>query len=252
MSDDILNAVKYLQAYGLALESGVERFIDSLPIVIRQNIDRRAKGKLHSTYDQYMSSVNIKNQENLLVVELDPDDWLSNAVESGIEPFDIKQGVLNGPKAKTSKKGYKYAVIPMGKKNDAHSGTQKGQFYQDAINKVLEKPSFGLSNFKFSSSGAVSETQKVLTSDPMLGGFYRTRVYPDAPALQSSAKPKWSYVLFRMMSNNPAAVSKWEHPGITAANIFKETERWINGNIDRLLDDMIQSELDLLNSKMKK
>jgi hypothetical protein len=249
---DVLNAIKYLQAYGLAVESGVERFVDALPILIRQNMDRRAKGKLHSTYNQYMNSVRVKNQDYLLVVELDPEDWLSNAVETGIESFDMKDKALQSPKAKISKKGTRYLRIPMGKKKDAHAGTEKGQDFQSRVNEVLQKPKFGLSNLKIRPNGSVNETQKVLTSDPGLQGFYRTRVFENTQALQAPAKPKWNFVLFRTMSDNPEAVSKWIHPGIKAANIFKETERWINGNIDRILDDMIQSELDLLNSKMKK
>lgn len=249
--DDIKSVIKYLQAYGLAIENGFERFADAMPILIRQNADKRARLKLHDTHAHYMQNLSVKNKEYLIVVEINPDDWLSNALESGVEPFSMKESLLNSPKAKVSKKGHRFLSIPIGAKKDAKKGTEKGNFYQDKINEVLQKPKFGLSAYKMQLDGTVSERQKVLTDDPQLQGFYRARFFPNQEALQSNSKPKWNFILFRTVSDNPDALSRWEHPGLFPRNILKETERWLNKNIDKIFSEMIQTELDMLNNKMK-
>ena len=69
--------------------------------------------------------------------------------------------------------------------------------------------------------------------------------YKDAQSLHGNKRPfKTEYILFRTMSEKPGAIGKWQHPGIKPAHIFRETEKWLENNIDNLLDSMIEMELE--------
>lgn len=249
MSDDIQKLVEFMQGYAKAIESGVNAFAKTLPVLINQDIRTRANRKLDSTKDEFLSAVNVKFNEYVLVVELDKDNWIANAVESGIGQFDMRDGLLSSPKAKRSKKGYRYMSIPMGKKKDAKpADNDKSREYQKRINDVLAKPKFGTQVMSQHRDGRVFERQEVLTNDPMVKGLYRTRQYESSNQFFSGAKkPNWQYVLFRTISDNPLSKADWKHPGIQPAHIFRDTEQWLNSNAENLLNSFIEDELKALN-----
>lgn len=246
---ELKDAIKVVQAYGIAVKQAVEKTIDFLPLVTRQHIASEAKKKLDSSYAQYMDSITSEIKGDVLIVEMDSENWLANAVESGGDPFDMKNQLNTRKNVKVGKSGYRYAVVPMGK--DPHSkggGTEKSQMYQKAIQTALKKPSFSPSTFRMMNSGKIAEVQQVYSADPLLRGFYRTRIYDDTKEIQGSKK-KWNFVMFRIMSENPASTSKWEHPGIKPAFIFKETERWLNNNVEDMFNEFLEEELNILLGK---
>ena len=150
--------------------------------------------------------------------------------------------------------GYRYAVVPMGKDpNSRGGGTDKSQMYHKAIQKALEKPSFSPSSFRMINTGRftgkTAEIQQVFSADPLLRGFYRTRIFDDATQIKNNKGKKWNFILFRIMSENPASNSKWEHPGIKPQFILKETERWLNNNLEDIFNEFLDEELNMLLGK---
>ena len=248
---EIVKEIEYLTAYVQAVQSGLDKFQSMLPLLVKQEIKSQAKRKLNATFDQYMDSVKIKYSNFLLVVELDREDWLSNAVESGTGSFDLKNMLQTSKKTKTSKLGYKYMRIPMGKQKNGKPGTDKGKEFQDKINQVLMKPKYGISKLKNLMSGQVVESQKILSDDPSLQGFYRTRVFESAQEFHSGKKPTWGLVLFRTISENPASKTgaKWIHPGIKPVHILRSTERWLDQSIPNLLNSFIEAEVKAINER---
>lgn len=243
--DDLQKMVEYMKGYAKAMETGVNLFVKTIPVLINQDIKTRAGKKLDSTRDEFLSAVNVKFSGYVLLVELDPDNWIANAVESGIGQFDMRSSLLNSPKAKRSKNGFRYMSIPIGKKKDAKSANNdKSKEYQKRINEVLAKPKFGMQKMSQTQDGRVFERQEVLTNDPMVKGLYRTRQYENSSQFFSGAKkPNWQYVLFRTISDNPLSKASWQHPGIQPANIFRDTEQWLNSNAETLLNSFIEDEL---------
>lgn len=251
---NLQETAKYLEDLGEALKRGTERFIGAVPVLTRQTMERLASQKLHSTKETYLDALNINVDSNILIVTLDEDSWLANAVETGVDGWDMKTTHLRSPKAKISAKGYKYLRIPIGKTKDGSGGpSAKGQELQEKIRKVLMgKPAFGAMKTKTLTDGRVVEQQKLLIeSDPALKGFYRMRSYTDFNDYHANKgkRKSWQYVLFRTMTNNPEARSKWEHPGIKPAHIFRDTERWLTESIPAIAESIYGAEIEALNKK---
>jgi hypothetical protein len=253
--DDILKAIDYLRQYGKALHDGVHRWAEMLPIITKQHIRQKSRHKLNTTFEHYNKAVKTKMQDYVLVVELDADDWLANAVETGAGQFNMKEGLLKQG-FKISKKGHRYRVIPIAKRDEPDEskwgGTDKQRDYQKRIQEVLKKPMFGITKHKKVHDGRVFEYQKVHTHDTLLQGFYRTRAFESVEDFHAGRKkPQWGFVLFRMVSDNPASKAKWDHPGIKPVHIFRETQQWLEEAAEQLLDSMLSSEIEALNQRFK-
>jgi len=251
--DELVKIAEFSLNYVEALRRGVDKFTGMLPILTEQKIRALASEKLNTTLEDYLSAVSVTMNNYVMVVELDEDDWLANAIETGADPFSMKQTHLNSPKAKFGRPDpktgvrYKYMRIPIGKEAGQKPGsTEKSKKIQEKINQVMMKPQFGLSRLKTMIDGTVTQSQQVLTSDPDLGGLYRVRQFESATDFHAgNKKPKWSLIMFRTISEKPFT-SKWEHPGIKPANIFRDTETWLKTNADAMLDAFLQTEVDKL------
>lgn len=250
--DEFVRTIEFLTNYVTALETGVNKFAEALPLLTEQHIRKTARTRLNSTFGHYMSKVKVKMEDYILVVELDKEDWLANALEEGIDAWSMKQTHLRSPKAKTSKAGYRFMNIPIGVDKNKTPGTDKGKELQKKINAALNQTKVGIVKLKVLQGGKVQETQEIKTGDPSFGGLYRTRIRDSVNDLTDRSKraPNWQYVLFRTMSENPESVSKWEHPGIKPANIFRSTDRWLAENIEPLLESFIEEELQKFTSGM--
>jgi hypothetical protein len=247
---DILQLVEYLKGYVASLETATHKFLEAMPVHTRQHMKRLANKKLDSTKDTYLDALRVRMTNYVLVVSLDQDNWLANAVETGVGGFDLKAGHLASPKAKMSKQGFRYMRIPIGKDPQKQGGTKTEQNYRQRIIDILIKPRFGTSQVRTNRNGGVYESQKVIHTDPSLQGFYRTRQFDSADDFYSGKKkPKWEYVLFRTMSENPLSQSAWNHPGIKPVHIFRDTERWLEQSVGHLFEDFVQSELESFNQR---
>lgn len=250
--NNLLSLAEFLKNYANAIDIGFNKFVQSSPVFVKQHIEKLAKRKLSSTRDAYIEAVKSKLSKNVLVVELDRESWIANAVESGISDFDMKAGHLKSPKAKMSKKGYRYMVIPIGKDPSISPKTEKGQEFQQKVKQALAQKKFGIKKLKADVNGGVFETQEVL-SDVGLDGFYRYRKFEsiDSYHQNKNKKQQWQYVLFRVMSENPESKSKWQHPGIQPVHIFKETERFFNENATKMIEGFIDAEIEKIISSYK-
>lgn len=251
--DEFIKMAEYTSNYVAALKRGLDKCAGMLPTLVNQHINKLAGERLNTTKETFLSAVQTNMTNYLLVVTLDDENWLANAVESGADPFNMKTTHLKSPKAKMGKPdkygiSYKYLRIPIGKKKDGTGGkTEKSQEFQKKINEVMLKPQFGLSRLKTMMDGSVSESQQVLTSDPDLQGLYRVRKFANPEEYhEGNKKPQWNLILFRTMSENPFSKGQWDHPGITPANIFRDTNMWLYANIDNILDTFLENEIEKL------
>ena len=262
--EEIFKVIQWVQSYLGALDMAIDRTMKIAPAFVLQEMKRQVtrridvkSGKggsnMSDLQTHYLNSINMKTEGTVLIVELDPNDWLSNALEKGVGAFDMKPGLLtskNGKPIKTSKAGYKYRVIPIRKqKGNSPSGVfhletkalSKESIFQQKINDVLKAPKYGVTKLKTMMSGKIVQTQHIPNSEPSLKGFYRTRTFQSAQHFHSQkGKPDWQYVLFRTVSENPNSKAEWQHPGITAHHIFRATEHWI----DNAFRDILKSELE--------
>jgi hypothetical protein len=242
--EDISDFIEYVIKYTQAVQAGVDRFIEFLPIMIRGHMAALAQQRLHSTKQRFLDAVRFQADKEVLVCTMDKDDWLALAVETGVPEFDMKDRLKTSPKAKTAKDGHKFMVIPIGPLSKAGPGsnTEKGQTYQSLIAQTLTRPKYGKEKVKVNMNGTVDTIREVVAKDQRVNGMYQVRKYANNMARESGQSPLSSKtVMFRVMSDKQDG--KWIHPGIKAANIFKDTQVWINGVMESTLESFIQEEL---------
>jgi hypothetical protein len=237
----IKEVVEQLQRVVTGLERGITAAMEVMPILIRQEISTRAQNNLDSTYQEYMNAVTAGYEGTTLVVELDPKSKLANMLELGADAFSMKEGHLKSQKAKTSAQGFKYMSIPIPQnKTGRNAKTESGQAIQAKIRAALERPSFGAPKLSVRPDGTLSSSEKLLTDDPDVKGLYRVRKYGTPDAYKTGARPLSSqFVLFRTISNNPAAKGQWQHPGFRPLNIFQDVEAWSRSTLPDILSDII-------------
>lgn len=248
---ELIKQIEYMRNVANAITTGVDKFVRSVPIYTKQQLKAETRKRLNTTADHYMAHSKVKLTDYILVVQLDKEDWLTQALESGVGAFDMKK-MLNSGRARTSKEGFRYMSIPMGKSKDATPGTEKGQEFQKKINEVLSAPKFGMRKLNTLMNGTVVESQQILTNDPMIKGLYRTRAFESAEVYHSGRKkPAWQHVMFRTMSENPMSRSQWEHPGIKPANILRAVNTWLDLNLEPLLNSFVEAEIKAVTDSTK-
>lgn len=244
MNDDFMSAIEYLEKYTNAIIEGTSRFVGFLPTMIQNHIQTLASKRLSEhTADKFVDAVIVKPENNLLIITLDPEAWLPNALETGLDPYDMKSRLQTSPKAKMSKQGMRYMVIPMPAKKGAQgSMTIKGQHYQAMIDKALTKPVYKAAKTKVMLNGNVTTMEELISKDPETKGMYRTKTYKSAEAMAKGDKPiSTQHTIFRVMSEK--FPEKWHHPGLAPVLIFRDTEAWVYQRIPEVfstfLDDAI-------------
>ena len=206
------------------------------------------------TLERYLNatSVDIDGSGNV-IVELDPTDWLVNAMEDGISAFDMKETHLKS-NYKLSKSGYRYKVIPLNVEKGASKNTngrhsEKSQNIRQSIDKALKKPEW--TNTRTSILPNTNQGQKISrlkTLDPQLSGLYKIEKFADAGSMTTGGKASGSkMVMFRMMTDDPVkSAGKWQHPGFEAKDIFSKLEVWLDSAGEALLEEILENELEKL------
>lgn len=92
--------------YSPILRFVAERYIEELRKKVNSSLER---GK-----EAYLNSIKMQCDEKEATVYIDITTHpIVRGIEEGRPPFDMKIGLLNGQKAKVSKKGIKYVTIPI-------------------------------------------------------------------------------------------------------------------------------------------
>jgi len=242
INDALNSALGDLHKVLKGLEQGVEAAIVATPRLFQQELDTFVVRKLDLTADEFLNSVDIYWDGGAIVVEIDDDNWLANALETGVEGWDMKETHLNSPKAKFSSQGWKYLTIPIEKfPSSRGGGTSKSQYYHNLVKEALVDPAFTTPKMKMSLDGTVGTSERLITEKKDLGGFYRMKRYKD----QELKKPiSTQFIMFRTMSNHPKQKDKWLHPGLRGINSFEHLEIWSQTQYGVLIENMLDYFVD--------
>lgn len=153
--------------------------------------------------------------------------WLPNAVEQGKSQFDIKEGLLNGPNAKTGKNGSKYNTVPFshGTPNSItgnfNGGTMPVEIYQIAKSQPVGEPvTFDQLPKQFQEKKTVA----IKSPDPQNFREYthKSAIYEGVVKSRDSVTGQNTYSSFRRVSEK-SDPNSWIHPGIEPHNLAEET-----------------------------
>lgn len=196
-------------------------------------------------------------------------------LEYGQGPWDMKDMLLNGPKAKRTEKGTRYNVIPF--RHGVPGGTQNSFFknmpkdvYQMA--KALKPSITSYSKPSYNTSGRLTGYSRTVKWGERLGGTtanHPARVHEITHNPRSGAElsPKIryehksgiyegmtklshdyekttqsKYMTFRVVSDNSDPHSWW-HPGYEPHHILKGVEAYCNPEIEQKLDEAAKADL---------
>jgi len=175
---------------------------------------------------------------------------MPNNFEFGMTGFDMKAvrpGWLGGAKAKTSKDGTKYIHIPF-RQSATMANLYSGKAALTRTHDIRRHVAWAARRYGLNQtirSGRSIKTKpitipKTATVHPYLRGLtkYQTKI----KGITKSGKEKGSSTLmtFRTMSekSDPGA---WIHPGITGAKLLPLVERWVDNELNHVVDHIMRA-----------
>lgn len=225
---DVESLAKHCKEFALEAEQDLKRGVANLAAITHAKVLEMSSSELHSTRKQFTESLGFEEiAEGVWVVSIDEQGLF---VEEGIkENFDMKPGLLKNS-TKTSKKGYKYKVIPFEHSKAPSQLTPSAQNIVTQIRSNLKKENVPFKKIERNADGS-----------PRIGKLHSFN-FPSAipgkgntPALKGvsiyqtitkTGNVRRDIMTFRTVSNNPTSADKWFHPGLTAKKFLDRAADW--------------------------
>jgi hypothetical protein len=207
-----------------------------------QELEKSAQRELHQTRQRYIRNIKVVDSGRLEgTVMLDySKDRMVQMLEEGASAFDMKDGLLNGPRAKITKKGKRYNTVPfrIGNPNavadaDVFSGTLPKSVYK-AIRKIPQTipvagggmRTAGISPMQLPSAFSQAGSRKSIVDSAGKVLFkeyeHKTSIYAGMVQQSDPTTGQNRYFSFRRVSekSDPDA---FIHPGIEQHNLIQKT-----------------------------
>lgn len=233
-----------LLSIGEDAQAVIDAAARALATATHAKIVEEAHLQLHSRLPAYLDALELTADEDAYLIVLGKEaDW----IESGMSAHSMLESLLASPKAKVSKEGNKYLVVPF---EHARTGSNPrampsaASSLGEAIRKELRAakisatkierhddgtPKFGVLHRMNIQSGPKARDRSGLGQGrPLLQGL--TISQTAAPTKAGAVR---SLMTFRVASSKQEG--KWQHPGIEAANIFETASAWADDQWSRVI-----------------
>jgi hypothetical protein len=198
------------------------------------NWEELAVRELHASRQQYVRSLVVKDNgkgtASVMLVGQFP-----NMIESGSPAFDIKEGILNGAKAKTSKDGKKYNTVPFyvgtptSLEENFNGGLMPKEIYQEMKDREVDKP---LTLSEIPKPFEEKKTHKVEMKPKQFEMYeHKNSIYEGLTKKQDSVTKQNTFMSFRRVSENSDPAS-WLHPGLVARNFSQRALSELNKEVE--------------------
>lgn len=214
---------------------------------------RLASRKLNSTREDYING--LRQAESFAqryegegtTIEITLVGSFPNQIEFGMAPFDMKTvrpGWLGGGKAKISKNGKRYVIIPFRHKTSPNQSGPQLSMTEDVgtvVKKVAKE--YGLDRMRRTATGQVVEgvvarvPNKATGVHPYLLGMARVQKGTNGRTKSGLQRGSSTFVTWRVISENSPA-SSWMHPGLKAADLLPEVGTWVETQMGRMIEEM--------------
>lgn len=201
---------------------------------------RQAQARLKTTQRDYIRALQLNDLgDNIYILSLEGKH--ANSIEAGFAGFDMKPGLLNGPKAKIVKsgknKGKKYATVPFFYQPKGKSPlSEKGEMLRREVQRLIKENKTGNTILNPSTGrpvqGYAARFKNTGVKD--LEGLVKIQKTYDK-------RTQSTYMSFRRVSEN-SDKSKWIHPGYTGAKIFPYLESYIDREAQIIINSMFPNE----------
>lgn len=183
--------------------------------------------------------------------------WTSNMVEEGVDSFDMKPGLLNGPNSKVGKDGKRYNTVPFSHgtpgalAENFNGGILPVEVYQVVKSKpqTISTKGGGVKSAPLSVDEIPKPFDEVKTVDigePESKNFrqyeHKSSIYEGIVKQKDKATGQNSYISFRRVSEN-SDPNSWIHPGIEPHHLAEETIQNFNipTEVGKSIDNYLKS-----------
>jgi len=220
-----------LNSLGIEQEKALQEAIKSLAHNVYDEILLTAKNTLNTSLRTYEKSLEFKEFGNIYLISIsEPGIYFEN----GFSDFDMIPGLTGGSKAKVSKKGYKYNIIPFRHKptSKAYGGNRKGNYYESLKKTVRNMNKIQPREIRDRSGrvmGHVIAKAKSTESGITAGMIKVQKKY--------NTTKQSTYLTFRGVSDNPESksFSGWKHPGYPGLKAFNKVEKLLDSQVNDII-----------------
>lgn len=220
---------KQFKEFAKEVEKDVKKGVATLAASTQAHVIELAQTELHSSRDIFLD--NLKYEEISpgvhIISVLDKGFWVEEGLDAG---FDMKPGLLDSPKAKTSKKGYKYLAVPF-KHNTAPSKmTPVAKDVVSQIKKNLKKENVPFKKLELNADGSprLGKLHSFNWGGEKLGkgntgSLERVSIYQTTT---KTGNVRRDIMTFRTVSGSPASQGKWKHGGVEGKKFLDRASNW--------------------------
>jgi hypothetical protein len=252
------------------VDSVTKDALRDLALSTHAHIVENVQNKLHSTREKYLNALSIQ--------QVSDESWIINLdskamwIEEGLEPHSQVDDMLKSPKAKVSKDGHKYLVVPFEHKKGPTSQTKAQKSLTDTIKAEFKrrkipygklesgadgKPKTGLlhsfdikdrpskmSHAPGQGKGPIGAAMQGPTGIPFLKGI---KVYQkEIKTPEGKNKIIKQIMTFRVVSSKHRGTDRWWHPGLQPKNFFEEAQKWAEEELQKRILKNIEISLSSL------
>ena len=253
---DLSSILDFSEGLKEKMDKALRTATQNLAMQAHAKILESVQSKLHSTREKYINALSFG--------QVDDSTWIINLdqsamfIEEGVNPGSMLPGLLRSPKAKTSKEGHKYLVVPFQHNKNPGQQTQAGQDLTATIKAELkkrqipfskvERDEFGkaktgrLHSFNIDDQptkthegpgqghGRIGQPRQGSTGIPFLRGIsiYQHNV---------GGKIQKGIMTFRVASS--AHPDKWVHPGLEGRAFLEEAEDWARAEWIKIASEIL-------------
>lgn len=228
-------------------EDLIEAILDNLAALARHQWILQAQRQLSSSKSDYIrgiQEITVRKKEREIVLV----GWLPNAVEKGLDPFDLRKTLLGEGKGKVAKAGHRYRAIPFRHGTpgtEGEAGPVMGMRYGPqgasslswasgglmekaeavALGKAVYRAAKALKGRKGLNTGQAKG--RVQVQVPKLAPWHKTDIYAGMRKERHTYEKavQSQYVTFRTISEKQPA--GWIHPGILARGLIGQVENYV-------------------------
>lgn len=173
---------------------------------------------------------------------------ISNDLEFGRGPWDMKPMLLNGPKARVSKKGIKYNIIPFrhavpgGTKNTAVGRVMPKEIYRQA--RALKASVEGKGATRWGGKLTGTEAKHAPGKNPSTGYQHKSGRFEGMARVEKTYEraTQSKYLTFRIVSSKSDPQS-WYHPGYPAYHIADGVKNYCKPHVEEMILQAAQDDL---------
>lgn len=217
------------------------------------NIMANAQAELHSSRTDYIKGLSFHDLGNNTYVIILEGEY-ANEIEKGYASFDVREGLLRSEKVvgvgnragqkwvQTGKDGQKFAHVPF--EHKPYSKAAQSSDLNQAIRKLTA----------FNKQGREQRLTKLFKDDGgriMQGKVASVRKVEGFPQIEGITKYQKTYKNEKTGKNSTQSIymtyrtvsehgEEWRHPGYAGAHFFDEAEKWIDQELDNIINTLIK------------